>query len=216
MFTYDEFCRYLPRVVVTRDGSLNAWLLASEVLIHNGCTTAVEGYNSGAPIVNYVPVSDERFDIVLPNLLGTTCRTADQVLTTLEDIFYKEISVSPVTLNVSDVEEMIVNINPKIDAFENIKNIISKCQDEAPDTQIHGVLDPIIFRKILEYRLIPSFLQAAIKTIKNFFKPKTYKGSNKFPSFNEAEILDKIKIIEGITGKKVNVHFHTHRILSIT
>ena len=214
--TYETFFKYIPRAVVTREGTLNAWLLASEVLIHNGCTTAVEGYQSGTPIVNYMPVSDERFDIVLPNLLGITCRTADQVLTTLENIFYKEISVSPVTLNMSDVEEMIVNINPKIDAFENIKNIISKCQDEAPDTEIHGVLAPIIIRKILEYRLIPSFLQAAIKTIKNFFKPKTYKGSNKFPSFNEADILDKIKIIEGITGKKVNVHFHTHRILSIT
>lgn len=214
--TYETFFKYIPRAVVTREGTLNAWLLASEVLIHNGCTTAVEGYQSGTPIVNYMPVSDERFDIVLPNLLGITCRTAVEVLITLESIFDKGYVPKTTEQNIAAVEEMIANMNPQIDAFDNLKKIISKCQDEAPDTEINGLLDPIIFRKILEYRFLPSFLWGAIKTIKNLLKTKTYKGSTKFPDFNEGEILEKIKIIEKITGKKVKVHFHTHRIFSIT
>jgi surface carbohydrate biosynthesis protein len=216
MIAYDEFCKYLPRLVVTRDGSLNAWLHASEVLIHNGCTTAVEGYQSGIPIINYVPVSDERFDIVIPNLLGTTCRTAGEVLKNLKGIFDKSYNHKTNEQYKADVEEMIANINPEIDAFENIKNIISQCQDEAINTDINSIIDLIIIRKMLEYRLISSFFRDAIKAIKNILKPKTYKGSDKFPDFNETEILAKIKIIEEITGKKVKVHFHTHRILSIT
>ena len=214
--TYETFFKYIPRAVVTREGTLNAWLLASEVLIHNGCTTAVEGYQSGTPIVNYAPISDERFDIVLPNLLGTTCRTAVEVLTTLESIFAKGYVPKTNDQNMLPVEEMIANFNTKIDAFTNLQCIISKCQDEAQNTEILGKFDPVIIRKILEYKLFPTFIWKSIKNIKDFIKPKSYKGSNKFPDFNEAEILAKIKIIEGLTGKKVKVKFHSHSILSIT
>jgi surface carbohydrate biosynthesis protein len=214
--TYETFFKYIPRAVVTREGTLNAWLLASEVLIHNGCTTAVEGYQCGMPIVNYMPVSDERFDIVLPNLLGTTCRTAVEVLTTLESIFAKIYVPKTNDQNMLHVREMIANFNTKIDAFTNLQCIISKCQDEAQNTVLLGKFDPVIIRKFLEYRLYPTFLWKSIKTLKTFLKPKSYKGSNKFPDFNEAEILAKIKIIEGITGKKVKVKFHSHCILSIT
>jgi len=216
MHTYETFFKYIPRAVVTREGSLNSWLQASDVLIHNGCTTAVEGYQSGTPIVNYAPISDERFDIVLPNLLGTTCRTAVEVLTTLESIFAKGYVPKTHDQNMLLVEEMIANFNTKIDAFTNLQCIISKCQDEAKNTEILGNFDPVIIRKILEYKLFPKYIWKSIKTIKDFIKPKSYKGSNKFPDFNEAEILAKIKIIEGITGKKVKVKFHSHSILSIT
>jgi surface carbohydrate biosynthesis protein len=216
MHTYETFFKYIPRAVVTREGSLNSWLQASDVLIHNGCTTAVEGYQSGTPIVNYAPISDERFDIVLPNLLGSTCRTAVEVLTTLESIFAKGYVPKTNDQNMLPVEEMIANFNTKIDAFTNLQCIISKCQDEAQNTEILGKFDPVIIRKILEYKLFPTFIWKSIKNIKDFIKPKSYKGSNKFPDFNEAEILAKIKIIEEITGKKVKVKFHSHSILSIT
>ena len=143
-------------------------------------------------------------------------KTKDEVLTTLESIFAKGYVPKTTEQNIAAVEEMIANMNPQIDAFTNLQCIISKCQDEAQNTEILGKFDPVIFRKILEYTLFPTFIWKFIKNIQNFIKPKSYKGSNKFPDFNETEILAKIKIIEGITGKKVKVKFHSHSILSIT
>jgi surface carbohydrate biosynthesis protein len=215
MHTYETFLHYIPRTVVTRGGTLNAWLQASDILIHNGCTTAVEGYQSGIPIVNFLPISDERFDIVLPNLLGTTCRTANEVLSKLEEIFDKRYVPKTNDQNMAALEEMIANFNPNVDAFKNLKEIISKCQDEAIDTEIKRFLDISIIRNMIEYRLMPLYLQNLLKKIKIFLKPKTFNGSNKFSGFNQVDILNKVNIIEDITGIKVNIKFHSNSLLSI-
>ncbi len=57
-------------VEVLHEGNVVPWLLASEVLVHNGCQTAVEAYLLGAAAVAYQPVTSEHYDLQLPNLLS--------------------------------------------------------------------------------------------------------------------------------------------------
>ncbi len=65
-----EVARGCPNVAVVYEGSVVPWLLAAEMLVHNGCTTAIEAYLSDVPAVAYQPVTSERFDLQLPNLLS--------------------------------------------------------------------------------------------------------------------------------------------------
>jgi acyl carrier protein len=51
-----------PNVHVVHEGNVIPWLLAAKVLVQNSCTTAVEAYVLGRPVVNYQPVRSERFD----------------------------------------------------------------------------------------------------------------------------------------------------------
>ena len=60
----------LPNIQVIHEGSIIPWLLAADVMIHNGCTTGLEGYLLGAPIIAYQPVVSRRFDFELPNSLS--------------------------------------------------------------------------------------------------------------------------------------------------
>lgn len=60
-------------VSVRRMGSAIPWLLAADGLVHNGCTTALEGYALGCPALAYMPVREPRFDHPLPNGLSTQC-----------------------------------------------------------------------------------------------------------------------------------------------
>jgi len=68
--TWREATRECSNVEVVNDGNVVPWLLASEVLIHNGCQTAVEAYVLGATAIAYQPVTSEDFDLQLPNLLS--------------------------------------------------------------------------------------------------------------------------------------------------
>ena len=68
--TWREITRECPNVEVVNDGNVVPWLLASEVLIHNGCQTAVEAYLLGTPAIAYQPVTSKDFDLQLPNLLS--------------------------------------------------------------------------------------------------------------------------------------------------
>ncbi|HXV36721.1 MAG TPA: surface carbohydrate biosynthesis protein, partial [Myxococcota bacterium] len=52
------------------EGNVIPWLLASKLLIQNGCTTGVEAFVLGVPAIAYQPVVSERFDSDLPNALS--------------------------------------------------------------------------------------------------------------------------------------------------
>lgn len=54
-------------VTVTNEGPAIPWLLAAEAVIHNGCTTGLEAYLLGTPVLCFQPITDPNFDLALPN-----------------------------------------------------------------------------------------------------------------------------------------------------
>ncbi len=73
--TWGEETVGLPNVKVIREGNVVEWILASEISIHNNCTTGVESYLLGKTAISYRPVRDPRYDLYLPNALSVN--TAD-------------------------------------------------------------------------------------------------------------------------------------------
>jgi len=77
------------RVRVTNEGNVVPWILASQAVIHNGCTTGVEAYVLGVPAISYRPTVNDYYDLGfyrLPNLLSYQCFDLEELQTTLEDI----------------------------------------------------------------------------------------------------------------------------------
>jgi hypothetical protein len=62
-----------PNVHVANEGSVIPWLLACRVLVHNGCTTAVEAAVLDTPAIAYRPVRSADYDLHLPNDLSLQC-----------------------------------------------------------------------------------------------------------------------------------------------
>jgi surface carbohydrate biosynthesis protein len=56
-----------PNVFAVHSGNVIPWLIAAEVLIHNGCTTAIEGYLLGTQAVTYRPIIEKDMEAELPN-----------------------------------------------------------------------------------------------------------------------------------------------------
>jgi hypothetical protein len=69
----------LPNVRVIFEGNVVEWILASDITVHNNCTTGVEAYFLGKQAISYRPVSDPRFDMYLPNALS--CQAFDLATT---------------------------------------------------------------------------------------------------------------------------------------
>jgi surface carbohydrate biosynthesis protein len=69
----------LPNVKVVYQGNVVEWILASEVCVHNNCTTGVEAFLLGKSSISYRPVRDPRYDFFLPNALSTEANTPDQL-----------------------------------------------------------------------------------------------------------------------------------------
>jgi surface carbohydrate biosynthesis protein len=70
----------LPNVKVVHEGSVVPWLLAADVMIHNGCTTAIESHLLGRPTIAFRPVQDTSKELMLPNMLSMGATTQAEVI----------------------------------------------------------------------------------------------------------------------------------------
>jgi hypothetical protein len=62
------------------------WLLACDALIHNTCTTAVEGFILDRPVLAYAPEKMAHFDDELPNALSTRVSSVAELVSALREI----------------------------------------------------------------------------------------------------------------------------------
>lgn len=69
-----------PNVQVVHEGSVMPWVFAADVVVHNGCTTAVESFLVGRPAVTYKPMQSERFDRHLPDALSHPAHDVPQLV----------------------------------------------------------------------------------------------------------------------------------------
>jgi len=86
---YLKIAAQCERVQVTNEGNVAPWILASEAVIHNGCTTGVEAYVMRVPAISYRAAVDDFYDLGfyrLPNLLSHQCFDFEELRATLADI----------------------------------------------------------------------------------------------------------------------------------
>jgi surface carbohydrate biosynthesis protein len=84
--TWIDAASGLANVHVVHEGNVVAWLAAAEVLIHNGCTSAVEAALLGTPALSYRPVKQPGFDNDLPNGLSREFEAADTLIAAAVEI----------------------------------------------------------------------------------------------------------------------------------
>lgn len=73
-------------VHVIHEGNIIKWLLAGKVVIHNSCTSSIEAFLLGKPIISYTPVTSNEYDVQLPNQLGMEAVNIKEVQILLEDV----------------------------------------------------------------------------------------------------------------------------------
>ena len=65
--TWQQKFKAIDNIKIIREGASIPWLLASKVLIHNGCTTAIESRLLGNHPLAFAPVSSSDHESPLPN-----------------------------------------------------------------------------------------------------------------------------------------------------
>jgi surface carbohydrate biosynthesis protein len=88
---YQDIAARCSRVHVTNEGNVVPWILASRVVLHNGCTTGVEAFVMGVPAISYRESANEKYDdgfYRLPNAVSHHCFNFDQ----LEDMIHQILS----------------------------------------------------------------------------------------------------------------------------
>jgi len=94
---YTRIAAQCERVLVTNEGNVVPWLMATRAVIHNGCTTGVEAYVMGVPAISYRATVNDYYDYGfyrLPNLLSHQCFEFEQLRATLGNILAGELGAA--------------------------------------------------------------------------------------------------------------------------
>jgi surface carbohydrate biosynthesis protein len=88
---WNEIAAQHTNVHALSEGNVLPWLLASKLLIQNGCTTGVEAFALGVPSIAYQSASSERFDSDLPNALSARAFDLDQLRAQIDAVLEGEV-----------------------------------------------------------------------------------------------------------------------------
>jgi surface carbohydrate biosynthesis protein len=118
----------VPGIVVRRDGPVIAWLMAADVLINDGCTTALEASPFTPVVVNYRPVRDPEFDLELPQEVGVACASENEVVHAIAQGLAKvrDLNARPSPR----LRAMLANMATDFDAFAVCAGHLQRLQEQ--------------------------------------------------------------------------------------
>jgi hypothetical protein len=93
----------VKNIFVVKKGAVSQWIMASELVIHDGCTTAIESFLAEVLVINYKSIDNYSWESVMPNQFGIQCKTETEVIKAINEIqentksLAKENSLTPLT-----------------------------------------------------------------------------------------------------------------------
>ncbi len=87
-FWRDQFAGN-DRIEIISEGNATDWILASEILIHHGCTTGIEAEILGQPHVMYAPFPDDHHDTDLMKAFAPIVKTEPKLKQIFESVLVK-------------------------------------------------------------------------------------------------------------------------------
>lgn len=94
---YKEIAARCSHAHVTNEGNVVPWILATKLVLHNGCTTGVESFVMGVPSISYRESVDETYDngfYRLPNAVSHQCFNFDQLQDMIHQILAGNLGVA--------------------------------------------------------------------------------------------------------------------------
>ena len=190
----------VDNIHVVHSGPVGPWLMAATVLVHNGCTTAIEAHLAGRPIINYSVPSAGPDTIRTPNLLGASCNSEDEVIAAIKGI--QTGSEASLANTLTPVDRALFQ-NFSEEALVPVTRVV---KEEQEANAAEGKTPWIATACLLEaVRLAKDRAKAPIRQLFPTRKAAYRARRRFFYGFRRAEIRKKLDSIDRLTGKRVRL-----------
>lgn len=171
-------------ILVSSDYDIASWLLASSVMIHNGCTTAVEAKALNTPCISYKPFSDEDFDLDYANNLCNIATTNDDVVNILNNLLMLNNCKDVYTQETLDKLNKIIMFNPEKLASSYIASEMNKLLSKNLSIRKNKSFGVIFyFKEIFKYIL-------HLSKIRSDYSRKKYGYLSKYGYKNKINLIN--------------------------
>lgn len=203
---YKVLFKGVKNIHVEHDGNVIPWILACKLLLHDGCTTAIEATLAGKPVVNYKSNFDPTRDIWLPNQMGIQLNNIDEIISYIKKLDSDNLNFLSYPNN-EEVLECLYNF--KGNSYEEFLKIINIKNDK---NKINSRVPSLRIRQFFLQQSIRDFL---IKILKPHKKKYLKYHSTKFYGFFKNDIEEKFGKISKQLKKNINFKFYNSHLISI-
>lgn len=180
----------MKNVVVTNEKPIGYWVHRSDVIIHTGCTTAIEAFLMDKPVITYKPLTDERFENELPDSISLISRSDSECVGLVNDIFDNKLKFDAYKKNGLSI------LRKNLDSIDGDFSFI-KIMDEIDNLQPQTHL----FSRVMKYKLRLLFIKSYMRS---FFYNNPPTGS-KIKKFSKSEVVDTLVKLNNALGRKDEV-----------
>ncbi|GJL52425.1 MAG: hypothetical protein NPIRA01_36520 [Nitrospirales bacterium] len=180
-----EADRY-PNIIIKATGNVIPWILGSAVLIHNGCTTAVEAFAMDKPVISYEPYQNERYDNHLPTDLSKCCTTYEQIKISI-DQYLKNPTPHPSEFQRLQLTRFLAATDGAL-ASERITDLIDSMQEDSSLSQP----TPSSRMKTLGQAMV-RHARKKIKRIRGNLQYSKAFQQQRFPDLNQVDLNQKVR-----------------------
>lgn len=188
----------LEKVHVIREGCVAPWIIGSELLVHDGCTTAMEAFLARKPVFNFTPIRSVR-EIFLPNSIGYRVVTQEEALFKISQTIKNPVFVDKLIPKLAD--ELFFNFkNNSVDSFLSVLERADMCSNRSKRETIDIFLEE---KKAL-------LIENAKKMVRPLFQDRFIAAEATkalFPGFQKNYIRRRLDSIEKITGKHMDIRY---------
>jgi surface carbohydrate biosynthesis protein len=184
-----EFAKDYKNVKIIFEGNVNEWILASDIMIHNNCTTGVEAFMLGKPAISYRPYIDETVEHPLPDQVSYSISNEEELITFISQV----ISEKPFT---KDLEQKCLFAS----------GYISNLDGKLASDRIVEKLDQLELNSIETRLPIKSPIYDFKRLLINTIKPDRY-ALQKFPGLEHEELMEILTNLQQTTGRFAKVKF---------
>jgi surface carbohydrate biosynthesis protein len=203
-----------PNVFVRREGTISRWIRHSEMIIHNGCTSALEAAISGVTRVAYRPFPND-LERDIPNSLSINAFSLEELKKTVSKLLQTKRTKNIDDENYPLLDERIANqkgmfaADCVVDEWERLGNEHSLRQSDISELILAKAEDkkPLIHRLKRKAVLIRNKLTGKEKKNNS---GRLLKSGHKFPDFKDEEIEQLLYKLQISLNRFKNVSYQRY------
>jgi surface carbohydrate biosynthesis protein len=186
-------------IKIIRSGNILPWLMASKLVIHNGCTTAIEAVLLGKIVISYQPLKYPRVESYLPNAISISFENIEEILSFLNDLKENKLNIRKEVLDILD------DYIKKDEYNENSTSRILDLIEYLPKKKIINTTELIKKNILIEV----SLLKAAMNKLMN--KKNFIYSKSKCPKLNAKEVKMILDLFQDENNRE-----HNQKIINLT
>jgi surface carbohydrate biosynthesis protein len=205
----------VKNIYVEKSGAVHPWIMAADLVIHDGCTTAVESFLAEIPVVSYESVKNKEFELKLPNQCGIKCTTEEEVIKAINDLERDPESFVKKNSFTTSTKSVLKNIES--DTYDDFISMVDKIIEDKRSKNIYS--GEISILKFRFGEVINELEQFCRSLIRGFFpeKRRNYLSAKAhFPGFDRRLVESKFRSIERIINKKVVANYLSSSLIVVT